>query len=515
MSTIILLAVIAYLFWIFCGRTISMQKKFRNGAARFTLPQGISQDELIQRLRNDFQYPGLKNVSYDQNGKFSVVGRYGEYTVVTENNGLSVEPVSSKSRNKKTRLCEEAICICSYIRKLFDSGAPVNPYKQYQKMCHVKRNRIFTGVVLVLFCLGQTDTGTENVPAADTQSASTEAESVSAVDTQNASTEAENIPVNTEDTSTETKSVSVNMEENQTQTATPVTPTDTLEETIPEQSVLENYLGDWIVDNYSGDSPERVSFSIQNTDGIYYFQGVASWKVQIPATVLKVTHNDANGALASGTYTDNRGNTGQITFHMPPSEKPYLTVTVDNSTDRGMTLSYEACSRVTQEYAEFPDGEDIPDYEDTESADPSEQNPEIADVEMDEAAYVGMFLKFQSIIGEYDSQTSMEKCEELLPEIEQAIDIFVATKPPASCREGHEQLSMGFKQLKKIYQIRMQILKSTSNLEKQELLQQMQEYADSSKQYINNGMELLKGIINGVTAEVFLEQYYSSYGSGN
>lgn len=113
-----------------------------------------------------------------------------------------------------------------------------------------------------------------------------------------------------------------------------------------DQMILNDYLGDWIVDRYSGDSPELVSFSISTANDQYYFGGAANWKVHIDSTLIEVTESDAESTLATAQYVDNRGNEGTITLKLINPNDIYITITVDNSSDRGMMLSYEHCSRV-------------------------------------------------------------------------------------------------------------------------------------------------------------------------
>ncbi|MDY3617783.1 zinc ribbon domain-containing protein [Agathobaculum sp.] len=113
------------------------------------------------------------------------------------------------------------------------------------------------------------------------------------------------------------------------------------------QSALDSFLGDWVVERYSGDSPELVNFSIQSANGRYYFSATANWKVQIPSTLIEAAPSDTTATQASGEYTDNRGNTGKITLNLSSTQPDvlYLTITVDNSADRGLALAYEYCIR--------------------------------------------------------------------------------------------------------------------------------------------------------------------------
>lgn len=149
MKLIRLIAVLAILLWTFLLRSMSVLKHANKGN-QIVLAESLSPDGLYQKVKNELQYPDIKNIFYNEHRLLSIAGRYTIYTLLQDGNVLSVCPVMTEKRNKDMRRAEEAMCITAYLAKVFNPATPINPYRMYKKMRHARRNSLIITVILVV-----------------------------------------------------------------------------------------------------------------------------------------------------------------------------------------------------------------------------------------------------------------------------------------------------------------------------------------------------------------------------
>ncbi len=140
-GAIMILAVVAYLVWTFWGRAFHVIGQYKKAAVSSNcLNLWIMKPFIRMKLKERLQYPDNRNLFYDEFGQPSIAGRYGTYTIHTEDTLLTVQAETNGKLNKNMRQTEEAMCLAAYIRKIFEPAAPVNPYQLYKRMRHARRN---------------------------------------------------------------------------------------------------------------------------------------------------------------------------------------------------------------------------------------------------------------------------------------------------------------------------------------------------------------------------------------
>ena len=149
-GAIMILAVVAYLVWTFWGRAFHVIGQYKKGGSQFKLSEPLDYEAIYQKLKEELQYPDNRNLFYDEFGQPSIAGRYGTYTIHTEDTLLTVQAETNGKLNKNMRQTEEAMCLAAYVRKIFEPAAPVNPYQLYKRMRHARRNGLIISVVLII-----------------------------------------------------------------------------------------------------------------------------------------------------------------------------------------------------------------------------------------------------------------------------------------------------------------------------------------------------------------------------
>ena len=147
-GTIMVLAVVVYLVWMFWGRAFHVIGQYKKGGSQFKLSEPLDYEAIYadndydteNKLKEGLQYPDNRNLFYDEFGQPSIAGRYGTYTIHTEDTLLTVQAETNGKLNKNMRQTEEAMCLAAYIRKIFEPAAPVNPYQLYKRMRHARLN---------------------------------------------------------------------------------------------------------------------------------------------------------------------------------------------------------------------------------------------------------------------------------------------------------------------------------------------------------------------------------------
>lgn len=176
--TPIVILLLLYLFWVFWFRHLLMVRK--HGMAQgIPLGQKITAEMLLEKLQAQLRYPDLKAINYDEEGDVIIIARHGNHALIIENNLLFVQANLSTSKEefkqeaadvaltgdkrpnlfwimaekkmiKRGRYTEEAECLRTYIWKLFDSQAPVNPYARYKAAKKFKsKSRVITAILVI------------------------------------------------------------------------------------------------------------------------------------------------------------------------------------------------------------------------------------------------------------------------------------------------------------------------------------------------------------------------------
>ena len=90
-GAIMILAVVAYLVWTFWGRAFHVIGQYKKGGSQFKLSEPLDYEAIYQKLKEELQYPDNRNLFYDEFGQPSIAGRYGTYTIHTEDTLLTVQ----------------------------------------------------------------------------------------------------------------------------------------------------------------------------------------------------------------------------------------------------------------------------------------------------------------------------------------------------------------------------------------------------------------------------------------
>ena len=106
-GAIMILAVVAYLVWTFWGRAFHVIGQYKKGGSQFKLSEPLDYEAIYQKLKEGLQYPDNRNLFYDEFGQPSIAGRYGTYTIHTEDTLLTVQAETNDKLNKNMRQTEE------------------------------------------------------------------------------------------------------------------------------------------------------------------------------------------------------------------------------------------------------------------------------------------------------------------------------------------------------------------------------------------------------------------------
>ena len=112
-GAIMILAVVAYLVWTFWGRAFHVIGQYKKGGSQFKLSEPLDYEAIYQKLKEELQYPDNRNLFYDEFGQPSIAGRYGTYTIHTEDTLLTVQAETNGKLNKNMRQTEEAMCLAA------------------------------------------------------------------------------------------------------------------------------------------------------------------------------------------------------------------------------------------------------------------------------------------------------------------------------------------------------------------------------------------------------------------
>ena len=135
------------MFWHLAVRKVYIAYKYRV-AKPIPFPADLSDEELFTLIQDKINYPDQLHIFWNEEGEIVIQGKYGEHILTIEEDSIFVE--RDLSRNGKN--IEEGEVLDAYIRKIFDSDSPVNPYKKWKKLnSHAKKyKRIHIGVVGVV-----------------------------------------------------------------------------------------------------------------------------------------------------------------------------------------------------------------------------------------------------------------------------------------------------------------------------------------------------------------------------
>ena len=150
MGIVILVAMLAYVLWIACGRNLYIVYKYGEETG-IEFKYDLSREEQYAKLKNELTYPDLKEIFYDEKGRISLKCKYRSHSLRIENDRLYV----CKQRPYTDKVIEEAECLKAYIEKLFNPDSPINPRAKYDAMSGHKKQYIILHIVIVAaFALG-------------------------------------------------------------------------------------------------------------------------------------------------------------------------------------------------------------------------------------------------------------------------------------------------------------------------------------------------------------------------
>mgnify|MGYP000232032323 CR=1 FL=1 len=68
-GTIMVLAVVVYLVWMFWGRAFHVIGQYKKGGSQFKLSEPLDYEAIYQKLKEGLQYPDNRNLFYDEFGQ--------------------------------------------------------------------------------------------------------------------------------------------------------------------------------------------------------------------------------------------------------------------------------------------------------------------------------------------------------------------------------------------------------------------------------------------------------------
>lgn len=148
MSTLLVLAAAAWLFWNLSFRAVYISLKYRN-ARPIPYPGGMDKENIFQLLKEKLDYPTKKALYYNERGEITIECKYGQHVLTIDNSNIYI----GRNGSHHAKNTEEAECLDSYIRKIFNPNEPVNPYRQYKKMKSHRKNWILIQVVVIIACI--------------------------------------------------------------------------------------------------------------------------------------------------------------------------------------------------------------------------------------------------------------------------------------------------------------------------------------------------------------------------
>lgn len=157
MSTFLVIIAFGWLFWNLAFREWYIYYKYKK-AKPINIPVDSNKQSVFSILKNSLSYPDLKSIHWDTNGDIMIVGKYGKHKITIENNSLYV----GRDHSKHSKNIEEAEIIDVYIRKIFDTTYPDDPYDKYKKMKKHKKNWVLIqlGIIIaavIAFSVGMPD----------------------------------------------------------------------------------------------------------------------------------------------------------------------------------------------------------------------------------------------------------------------------------------------------------------------------------------------------------------------
>ena len=148
---ILFLGGVFYFLWCILIRKVYTAYRYKNGSAKFEIEKPIDQAYLMNIISNNFNFPDIKAIHFDENNNVEIVGKHNTYKFEILDNQISVVYKHPESDNKECRSIEEAIVISKYLQKEL-CNSPINPYDSYESYKNGKKRRtIFLGVIAIVF----------------------------------------------------------------------------------------------------------------------------------------------------------------------------------------------------------------------------------------------------------------------------------------------------------------------------------------------------------------------------
>lgn len=107
------------------------------------VPQCLSNDELMDLLRDNLRIRTMQNLYFDENGSVTIKGKYSTYVVKIASDCMRLFVVAQGS---KAEAYQEADYIQCSIVKLFNSAYPENPEKARKTLTIIRRGRIMARI---------------------------------------------------------------------------------------------------------------------------------------------------------------------------------------------------------------------------------------------------------------------------------------------------------------------------------------------------------------------------------
>ena len=159
---ILVLVGIIWCIWELVIRPVYIRRCYRNAGKGISIPEGMTNQILMDLLRDKLDCDLVKQVFINERGNVAVGGKFGITELVIGEDGLlhiTNEEKFMRSETKDMRNYEQANCLNAYIQKIFEPNAPVNPYKKLQsiKLDCITRKCTIAVIALILVAMGYYD----------------------------------------------------------------------------------------------------------------------------------------------------------------------------------------------------------------------------------------------------------------------------------------------------------------------------------------------------------------------
>ena len=133
---IVVIGFVIYTIWL---RPYFIREKHLEDIFGIVTPEHYTPEGLMQLLKdNNFSYPEMKNIRYDEYGRVVVEGKYTSHAIEIKGYKIFVDRGLKGGAQKNAKCIMEAVVIGHYLQKIIKPSAPVDAYKEFGKF---KRTR--------------------------------------------------------------------------------------------------------------------------------------------------------------------------------------------------------------------------------------------------------------------------------------------------------------------------------------------------------------------------------------